>query len=492
MTADRDLDRRLVTWLDERAATHVPDGLLERSLGRVGATRQRPGWLVRDRWRAMPMPRRSWPRPMLVRLAAAAAIGVLAVGGTFLLLGPGQGSVVGPGTSPTASPSPTVPTSTPTSTPSPTPRIGLPGPIGDGRQVHTATTLANGRVLVAGGYDVRDVALGSASLYDPGTDTFSSTGSLASARGLHTATLLADGRVLVAGGGPASWSVGGDYLASAELYDPRSGTFTPTGPMTTQREDHTATLLADGRVLITGGSDQGSHTVASAEIYDPKTGTFTPTGSMNTARGFHTATLLADGRVLIAGGDAAAWADAGPFLASAEIYDPKTGTFTPTGPMADGRGFHAATLLADGRVLATGGVTYGGAAAAGGISLASAELYDPKTGTFTATGPMTNGRVYHTATLLPDGRVLVAGGCPNGRVYSNNPHFLTSAELYDPVTGAFTATGPMAEGRTWQAASLLADGRVLVTGGYGDLAPLASAEIYNPGTGRFSAAGSGS
>jgi WD40 repeat protein len=235
----------------------------------------------------------------------------------------------------------------------------------------------------------------------------------------------------------------------------------------------------DGRVLIVGGDDTTSHGIASAELFDPKTGTFSPTGSMTTARGFHTATLLPDGRVLIAGGDRAAWTPSED-LASAEIYDPKTGAFTPTGSMATARTFHAATLLSDGRVLVTGGTD-------GTNDLASAEIYDPKTGTFAATGSMKDARVYQTAALLSDGRVLVAGG---GADYTNGI-FLASAELYDPKTGTFSVTGSMIEARTYQTASVLADGRVLVTGGYGAQAPLASAELYDPKAGTFGPAGAG-
>jgi Kelch motif. len=304
---------------------------------------------------------------------------------------------------------------------------------------------------------------------------------------MHTATLLADGRVLITGGGPASWSIGGAYLASAELFDPQTGTFSTTGQMTSTREDHTATLLADGRVLITGGDDMGSHAVATAELYDPKTGTFSATGSMKTARGFHTATPLADGRVLIVGGDDAAWSS-GPFLASAELYDPKTGTFSTTGSMSVGREYHTATQLADGRVLVTGGADQGGAQ-----SLASAELYDPKTGKFSPTGPMTAMRIYQSATLLPDGRILVAGGMSGGRDYATGT-FLYSAELYDPKTGTFSPTGAMSDTRVYHTATSLSDGRVLVTGGYAKqavTAALASAEIYDPTTGTFSPAGDG-
>jgi len=202
---------------------------------------------------------------------------------------------------------------------------------------------------------------------------------------------------------------------------------------------------------------------------------------MATARGYHTATRLADGRVLVIGGSADAWTSNAPLIASAEIYDPKAGTFSTTGQLNVARAWHTATLLADGRVLITGGQS------TGGEQLASAELYDPGTGRFTPTGSMEVGREYHTATLLNDGRVLVAGG---GGDYTNL-NFLASAELFDPKTGTFTATGPMADARTYHGASLLPDGRVLVTGGYGAKAPLASAELFDPKAGTFSPAGTG-
>ncbi len=467
MTDQRELDRLLDDYFVD-GADELADRVIDAALDQIDHTHQR---------RALRMPRRFRTMPISTRLAAAAVIGVVAVGGAFLLIKPGQPSVAGQNpsavalTTPTPTPAPT-PVLTPTPKPAPT---ALTGPLGDGRQIHTATVLADGRVLVIGGLDFADLALASATLYDPTAGTFGPTGSMGTARAFFTATLLPDGRVLVAGGGPPQWSHPGPDLASAELYDPKTGTFSPTGSMGIPREDHTATPLRDGRVLITGGNDTGDHAVATAELYDPKTGKFSPTGSMATARGYHTATLLSDGRVLVAGGDPCGWAGCAR-LATAEIYDPKTGKFTATGSMATDRGFHTATLLHDGRVLVAGGDS--------SSYLVSAELYDPKTGTFSATGSMTTPRVYTTASLLADGRVLVAGG---GGDYTNR-NFLATAEIFDPATGTFSATGSMSEARTWFQANLLAEGRVLVTGGYGDLAPLATAELYDPKTGTFSPA----
>jgi Galactose oxidase, central domain/Kelch motif len=385
-------------------------------------------------------------------------------------------------TTPSAAPSP-LPTAAATATPSPTPS-GMPsattpaGQMTHGRSLHTATTLADARILIAGGY-FDNVPISSADLYDPKTGTFTATGPMTTARGFDTATRLADGRVLVAGGNPGNWDFAGELINSAELYDPNTGTFSPTGSMTTARDVHTATLLLDGRVLVTGGDDTYPHPVASAELYDPKTGTFSPTGSMTTVRDWHTATLLADGRVLVAGGTALGMQSGTSFLASAEVYDPKTGRFTATGSMSAARASHVATLLPDGRVLVTGGQHEDS-----GASLASAELYNPKTGKFTSTGPMTAARTFHDATVLADGRVLVTGGDLDGWGYSG--HYLASAEIFDPKTGTFTATGSMTDVRTSLTTTLLPDGRVLAAGGYDGKADLATAELYDPKTGTFS------
>ncbi|MGD0601768.1 MAG: kelch repeat-containing protein [Terriglobales bacterium] len=268
---------------------------------------------------------------------------------------------------------------------------------------HTATLLPNGTVLLAGGFvnDVWDYGPSTsdngAGLYDSATGVFSGTGNMTANRGDHTATLLANGKVLIAGG--ADTDPTGTGLASAELYDPSTGTFTQTESMAMGRFLHTATLLQSGKVLIVGGAlTSTSDPVATAEVYDPATGIFTMTGAMKTAREQHTATLLADGRVLIVGGATSA-GPSGP-TATAEVYDPSTGSFSVTGSMAAARSFHTATLLPSGKVLVAGG----------GDENSTAEVYDPATVSFSITGGMEIGRSGHTATLLPNGSVLVAGG----------------------------------------------------------------------------------
>jgi Galactose oxidase, central domain len=293
-----------------------------------------------------------------------------------------------------------------------------------------------------------------------GSGAFENTGSLAFPRDGHTATLLPSGKVLVTGGDSYPFS---GLLASAELYDPASGTWSATSSLGAARSGHTATLLPDGNVLVAAGGS-ALQSLGSAELYVPASGTWTATGSLATARGEHTATLLPNGKVLVAGGEDFVYGF-GSILASAELYDSASGTWTSTGSLATARYGHTATLLPDGKVLVTGG-------SGGGSSvLASAELYDPASGTWTATGSLGAARFDHTATLLPSDKVLVAGGV-------NSSGFLVSAELYDPASGTWTATGSLAAARDGHTATLLPNSNVLVAGGRNSSGALASAELY--------------
>jgi len=367
---------------------------------------------------------------------------------------------------------------TPTSPPATASVWTTTGNLIQARKGHTTTLLADGRVLVVGGvggdYTSGLGLLASAELYDPSSGSWTATGNLIQARADHTATLLADGRVLVVGGNGRS-----GILASAELYDPGSGSWSSTGNMNGPHVGHTATLLADRRVLVAGNSSNFALQI-SAELYDPGHGSWTATGNMVNARLSHTATLLLDGTVLVAGGSSYLG------IPSAELYDPDSGSWTATGNLVRGHNEHTATLLPDGTVLVVGSF---------GDRMASAERYDPGSGSWTATGSLIQTRSSHTATLLADGTVLVAGGSN----YSDG--LLASAELYKLTIRSWTATGSpggdrlldhesladiaasMFTPRQDHTATLLADGTVLVVGGTGRSGePLASTRLYDPGS----------
>jgi hypothetical protein len=351
--------------------------------------------------------------------------------------------------------------------------LGTFGPTGyltTDRTSHAATLLTNGKVLVAGGWATLAglPVWASAELYDPSAKTFSATGNMTTPRTGHTATLLPDGTVLIAGGGATvDVGYGGSAQASAELYDPSAGTFVASGSMTDGRSEHTATLLNTGQVLITGGYNYATagiqNYLATAELYDPLTGHFAVTGSMNTARAWHVATLLANGKVLIDGGGNG---NSDPIP---ELYDPATGMFSLTGPSASPEYWlvpGSASLLPSGKVLET--------LAFPGDFDNHSEVYDPNAGTFSATANMTMNRGYRTATLLPEGKVLIDG--------RDDTHFGGSSELYDPVTGAFTATtGMFPQSEEGHTATLLPDGTVLLAGGWICCGfSVANAEIYLP------------
>ena len=333
------------------------------------------------------------------------------------------------------------------------------------RYAHTATLLPNGKVLVVGGHGPSTNYLASGELYDPGTATWTATGASAAPRGFHTATLLPDGKVLVAGG----FNTPTGPLSSAELYDPATGTWTTTGPLTTARESHTATLLSNGKVLVVGGDNgltAGGASLASAELYDPATGKWTSAGTLRFSRSQHTATFLPNGRVLIAGG-----INVGPHppsaLATAELYDPAAATWTNTGTMTAERSGHTATLLPNGSVLAAGGRV-----APQPDGSWSADLYDPDTGLWTAAGTLSTNASGLTATLMPNGKLLVTGGG-----YARLRAFSTT-QLYDPATDLWTDAGSLAAARQFHTATLLPNGRVLVVGGSVGFNALSSTELY--------------
>jgi Galactose oxidase, central domain/Kelch motif len=302
-----------------------------------------------------------------------------------------------------------------------------------------AALLKNGKILMAGGsvvHEINDAGIPDAELYDPrGEISIATAHPLNVARAGLTATRLRNGKVLLAGGNDAF----GAPLASAEIYDPATDTFRMTaGKMSVPRFAHTATLLSDGHVLLAGGFQQvsasGIVTSNTADVYDPETDTFKATSTMSMARAYHTATLLLSGRVLVAGG-----ATVAAPTNTADIFDPESMKFTPTtGSMTDFRAGHAAALLQSGEVLLTSGIDAFNQDGTSGFAI-TAEIYDPTTGTFRRTTEnMVQTRAGHSSTTLLDGKVLLAGGgTGNGSIISD------TAEIYDPCTDKFSATGVM-------------------------------------------------
>ena len=338
--------------------------------------------------------------------------------------------------------------------------IVMTGAMSRGRSSHTATALRDGRVLIIGGMENEGAYHNTAEIYDPATARFTATGNLNAPRLDHSATLLGDGRVLIAGG------YNRECLATAEIYDPATGQFAATGPMTESRDDCVAVLLKNGKVLIAGGVGNGWKFQDTAEIFDPGTGTFTRTGSMTTARTAHTATLLADGRVLVAGGHKGRRSDMN-VLSSCELYDPATAKFTATGSMAIARHKHGAALLASGDVL----IIAGSDARDWDGRYDSAEIYSARLGTFRPAGKLNAARhkLFGAVVTLKNGKVLVA--CGNER-----------AEVYDPATNSFAlVNGQFTAPLSFSTATLLRDGRVLIAGGYDlRIRTTANAWVYAP------------
>jgi N-acetylneuraminic acid mutarotase len=318
--------------------------------------------------------------------------------------------------------------------------------------------LANGKVLVAGGYNYQ--AITSAATYDPSTQAWAAVGDLSAARGDHTATRLLNGRVLVAGG----WQEP-NALASAELYDQSSNAWLPAASLATARFLHSATLLPNGKVLVAGGCVEMNAPLATAELYDPTTDSWSPTGGMITSRQLHTAVMLPDGRVLVAGGTGGSNPAAG--LKSAEIYDPAINAWSAAADMAEPRVWHAATRLPDGRVLVTAGSHI---IAVYGQQLASTELYDPAANAWSQVGEMAAPRCEFIAVTLLTGKVLAAGGVSFAGL-------VASAEVYDPATSVWTPAGDMSVARLGSTAARMGDGSVLVVGGWAHPPGMPSAQV---------------
>jgi N-acetylneuraminic acid mutarotase len=326
-----------------------------------------------------------------------------------------------------------------------------------GREEHTATLLRDGRVLITGGTDGRGKALASAELYDPAQNKWSSAGSMARTRLGHTATLLRSGKVLIAGGFTEPYPA--PTMPGSELYDPASNSWSIAAPMMESRTRHTATLLADGRVLVLGGltvalRDGGLYPglPADAEVYDPKTDRWSPTTPLGVNRLGQTATLLADGRVLVAGGEDENLS----ILNSTEIYDPTLDRWISAAPMGVARSGHLATLMAKGDVMVAGG---SGREASGAfysrVPLTSAEIFDPRKNQWVTVAGMLETHEEDTGTLLRNGMVLVVGAPGQSR-----------PEVFDLGRNRWSRTGPSMD-RYQHTATRLPDGRVLIVGGYG-------------------------
>ena len=334
-------------------------------------------------------------------------------------------------------------------------------------------------MLVAGGV-TGNLTLQSAEVIDPVTHAFTSLGNMQSGRNQHTATLLDNGKVLIAAG-----SLDTVPLKSAEVFDPANNTFSSVGSLAVVRKSHTATKLQDGRVLITGGKSPIGY-LSSCEIYDPASRFFQTTSSLATVRALHTATLLNDGKVLVVGGVTTG----GVPTPTAELFNPLTETFSSTGSLALQRKRHRATLLLDGNVLVSGGNYLANSEGGGDRETDTVELYDTVSGSFSDVQKMHAPRSEHESTLLSDGNVMICGGSTAG-----------PSDLYDPATQTFTAIGQMVETRGRHVALQLINpawgtlvGKVLAIGGDvpggevfgGGQQAIGSVELFDPASNQFS------
>jgi N-acetylneuraminic acid mutarotase len=331
---------------------------------------------------------------------------------------------------------------------------------------HTATRLYDGTVLVVGGSEFNSQAAGAVELYDPAGNRWSALPSTAVKRTGHSAVRLDDGRVLVLGG----FSLSGNSrlpVAAAELFDPRSLTWSSAAPMLLARAHPVVVLLGDGRVLVAGGGTGGESVTAEAELYDPAANRWTPTGSMAAPRIDASALRLRTGRVLVAGGTAVA-ANQESSLTSAETYDPTSGSWAPAGVMSSAHAAAPIGMLPNGSVLIAGGTDYQGGY---GIGTTAADVYDPEINRWRETTRLHYPRGDSGGDLLADGTFLVVGGMGRTGSFSEN-----SAELYDPATRTWTLEPRLPETRVGATVTALAGGGALVVGG----TRLQVAEVFMP------------
>ncbi len=439
MTTQQDLAPILHEWLEERAGmVRDPFAGFDELLTEAAVTPQR-----KHSWWPFPLARprgeRDPHRSALMIALSLAVVGL--VGGALLVTSLWMSDtalVTQPGMSPAPSASPEPP----------------PGDARRPRTGHTATMLPDGSVLAIGGFsgenfDDRDgKLLRAAERYDPAARRFRKAGSSALAHSEHTATLLDDGRILILGG------YANHKRARPAIYDPSIASFTSIPQSWSPQDfapipiDHTATRLADGKILVIGGNVHND-LVTSAAILDPQTGRMEATGSLAEARAGHTATLLPDGRVLVIGGIP----ERGTTHASAEVWDPETRAFSSTGSLREGRYYHTATLLRDGRVLVLGGyaadlnclIIFGFRLTCGEYEFlrASAEVWDPETSAFSEVGQMVQPRADHTATVRADGRLFIVGGVEASGKADPGERILATSAIFDPADWGLARGSPL-------------------------------------------------
>jgi N-acetylneuraminic acid mutarotase len=337
-----------------------------------------------------------------------------------------------------------------------------------------SVVLPDGRVMVIGGAtgSSSNNATASVVIFDPKTSQWTAATSMLQARAYPMAVELADGSILVAGG-----SRNGQPLDTVERYNPTNGTWVATGRLNLPRTQGTLTLLADGRVLAAGGGVEAAPdwiSTASTEVYDPNTGRWSMAAPMSVARAIHTATLLQDGEVLVTGGATTYHGSSGSVTARAEIFDPRSGRWRQVAPLPKPLYVHSAALMPDGHVLVAGGwwSTSNSDPSHGGVY-----IYDPDSDTWMATGSLVTPRAQFNLVALPDGRFLAIDGVDPAY------HTLATSEIYDPSTGAWSTTGKLAVATMWPAVGLLPDGRVFIAGGALDALAghvTAVSEIYTP------------